>query len=115
MDESKIYANEEAIINYKLSEIDGLYSRYRMLVDTIVQQRKNIFVVNFDNSLFFDNEAGYEEDQKTQIAVKNNGLYEVFNNLYSEIREQFLYNLKVCLGPKWLNVTSFFKLEMIFM
>lgn len=92
MDESKIYANEEAIINYKLSEIDGLYSRYRMLVDTIVQQRKNIFVVNFDNSLFFDNEAGYEEDQKTQIAVKNNGLYEVFNNLYSEIREQFLYS-----------------------
>lgn len=92
MDESKIYANEEAIINYKLSEIDGLYSRYRMLVDTIVQQRKNIFVVNFDDSVFFDNELGYEENNTTQIAVKNNGLYEVFNNLYSEIREQFLYS-----------------------
>lgn len=92
MDESKIYANEEAIVNYKLSEIDGLYSRYRMLVDTIVQQRKNIFVVNFDDSLFFDDEVGYEEDNKTQIAIKNNGLYEVFNNLYNEIREQFLYS-----------------------
>lgn len=92
MDESKIYANEEAIINYKLTEIDGLYSRYRMLVDTIVQQRKNIYVVNFDDSIFFDNELGYEENNKTQIAVKNNGLYEVFNNLYSEICEQFLYS-----------------------
>ncbi len=92
MDESKIYANEEAIINYKLSEIDGLYSRYRMLVDTIVQQRKNIFVVNFNDSIFFDNELGYNENNTTQIAVKNNGLYEVFNNLYAEICEQFLYS-----------------------
>ena len=92
MDESKIYANEEAIINYKLSEIDGLYARYRMLVDTIVQQRKNIFVVNFDDSIFFDNELGYDENNTTQIAVKNNGLYEVFNNLYAEICKQFLYS-----------------------
>ena len=92
MDESKIYANEEAIINYKLSEIDGLYSRYRMLVDTIIQQRKNIFVVNFDDSIFFDNEHGYEENNTTQIAVKNNGLYDIFNSLYSEICQQFLYS-----------------------
>lgn len=92
MDESKIYANEEAIINYKLPEIDGQYSRYRMLVDTIIQQRKNIFVVNFDGSLFFDDKIGYEEDNNTQIAVKSNGIYEIFNNLYCVIREQFLYS-----------------------
>lgn len=90
MDESKIYANEDAIINYKLAEIDGLLSRYKLLVDTVVSQRKNIYVVNFSGSSFFDNQKGYEEESKTQISINSNGLYEVFNSLYGEIKEQFL-------------------------
>lgn len=90
MDESKIYANEEAIINYKLSEIDGLFNRYRLLVDTVVSKRKSVYVVNFSGSSFFDNQKGYKEEDNTHISVSSNGLYEVFNDLYSEIREQFL-------------------------
>ena len=90
MDESKIYANEDAIINYKLAEIDGLLSRYKLLVDTVISQRKNIYVVNFSGSSFFDNQKGYEEENNTQISINSNGLYEVFNSLYDEIKEQFL-------------------------
>lgn len=90
MDESKIYANEDAIINYKLSGIDGLFTRYRLLVDTVVSQRKSIYVVNFSGSSFFDNQKGYEEENTTHISINSNGLYEVFNDLYSVIREQFL-------------------------
>lgn len=90
MDESKIYANEDAIINYKLTEIDGLFNRYKLLVDTVISQRKNIYVVNFSGSSFFDNQKGYEEENNTQISINSNGLYEVFNSLYCEIKEQFL-------------------------
>lgn len=90
MDESKIYANEEAIMNYKLNEIDGLFSRYKLLVDTVVSQGKDIYVVDFSGSSFFDNQKGYEEKNNTQILINSNGLYEVFNNLYDEIKEQFL-------------------------
>ena len=90
MDESKIYANEDAIINYKLTEIDGLFNRYKLLVDTVISQRKNIYVVNFSGSSFFDNQKGYEEENNTQISINSNGLYEVFSNLYDEIKEQFL-------------------------
>ena len=90
MDESKIYANEDAIINYKLNEIDGLFSRYKLLVDTVISQRKNIYLVNISDSFFFDNQKGYEEENNTQISVNSNGLYEVFNSLYNEIKEQFL-------------------------
>ena len=90
MDESKIYANEDAIINYKLTEIDGLLNRYKLLVDTVISQRKNIYVVNFSGSSFFDNQKGYEEESNTQISINGNGLYEVFNSLYDEIKEQFL-------------------------
>lgn len=90
MDENKIYANEDAIINYKLAEIDGLFNRYKLLVDTVVSQRKNIYVVNFSGSSFFENSKGYEEKTNTKISINSNGLYEVFNNLYCEIKEQFL-------------------------
>lgn len=90
MDENKIYANEDAIINYKLTEIDGLFSRYKLLVDTVISQRKNIYVVNFSGSSFFDNQKGYEEENHTQISINSNGLYEVFNSLFCEIKEQFL-------------------------
>ena len=90
MDENKIYANEDAIINYKLAEIDGLFNRYKLLVDTVVSQRKSIYVVNFSGSSFFDNSKGYEEKTNTKISINSNGLYEVFNNLYCAIKEQFL-------------------------
>lgn len=90
MDESKIYANEEAILNYKLTEIDGLFNRYKLLVNSVISQGKNVYVVNFSDSSFFDNQKGYEEENNTQISINNNGLYEVFNDLYSVIKEQFL-------------------------
>lgn len=90
MDESKIYANEDAIMNYKLNEIDGLFSRYKLLVDTVISQKKNIYVVDISGSSFFDNVKGYEEENNTQISINSNGLYEVFNSLYNEIKEQFL-------------------------
>lgn len=87
MDENKIYANEDAIINYKLTEIDGLFSRYKLLVDTVISQRKNIYVVNFSGSSFFDNQKGYEEENHTQISINSNGLYEVFNSLFCEFKD----------------------------
>ena len=92
MDESKIYANDNAIINYRLSEIDGLYNRYRLLVDTVIDKRKNIYVVNLCNSSLFDDNADYETDVNSNVAIKTNGLYEVFLNLFKNIREQFLYS-----------------------
>lgn len=90
LDESKIYANDEAIINYKLTEIDGLFSRYKLLLDTVINFHKDIYIVDIRGSSFFDNQVGYEKDSNTKISINSNGLYEVFYNLYVEIREQFL-------------------------
>lgn len=90
LDESKIYANDEAIINYKLTEIDGLFSRYKLLLDTVINFHKDIYIVDIRGSSFFDNQVGYEKDANTKISINSNGLYEVFYNLYVEIREQFL-------------------------
>ena len=90
IDESKIYANDEAIINYKLAEIDGLFSRYILLFETLVSQRRHIFVVDFNNSSFFENQDAYERVANTKTTINGNGLFEVFNSLYVDVREQFL-------------------------
>lgn len=90
MDESKIYANEEAIINYKLTEIDGLYNRYKLLLDTVIDKHKDVYVVDISGSSFFDNQMGYEKESNVKTSISSNGLYGVFYNLYLEIREQFL-------------------------
>lgn len=91
LDESKIYANEEAIINYKLSEIGGKYSRYRMLVDTVIQHKEDFYVVDVGNTSLFDDQ-NYEEESKSQVTISSNGLYDIFSSLYQDIKEQFLYS-----------------------
>lgn len=91
LDESKIYANEEAIINYKLSEIGGKYSRYRMLVDTVIQHKADIYFVDVGNTSLFDDQ-NYEEESKTEVTISSNGLYDIFYSLYQDIKEQFLYS-----------------------
>lgn len=90
LDESKIYANDEAIIKYKLAEIEGRFCRYRLLLDTVINKHKDIFVVDFTGSSFFDNQVNYEQETNSQTAINSNGLYEVFRELYFDIREQFL-------------------------
>jgi len=35
LEESKIYANDQAIINYELNEIEGLFNRYKTIEVTI--------------------------------------------------------------------------------
>lgn len=90
IDESKIYANDEAIINYKLADIDGLFNRYKLLVETLIKRGRHIFVVDFNNSSFFENQDAYERVTNTKTTINSNGLFEVFNSLYVDIREQFL-------------------------
>ena len=91
LDESKIYANEEAIISYKLSELGGKYGRYRMLVDTVIQHKEDIYFVDVGNTSLFDDQ-NYEEESKTDVAISSNGLYDIFHSLYLDIKEQFLYS-----------------------
>lgn len=90
LDESKIYANDSAIINHKLNNIDGLYNRYLLLLDTVISKHKNIYWVNMNQSYFFENHTGYDTEAQTHVSINTDGLYEVFNSLYAEIKEQFL-------------------------
>lgn len=93
LNEGKIYANDQAILKYKLSEIDGLYNRFMQLLDIIIKDKKTFFVLDLSSSTIFYGEKDVEgEEVKSKTSVSENGIYEVFYSLYDYIRDKFLYS-----------------------
>lgn len=93
LNEGKIYANDQAILKYKLSEIDGLYNRFMQLLDIILKDKKTFFVLDLSSSTIFYGEKDVEgEEVKSKTSVRENGIYEVFYSLYDYIRDKFLWS-----------------------
>ncbi len=93
LNEGKIYANDQAILKYKLGEIDGLYNRFMQLLDIIIKDKKTFFVLDLSSSTIFYGEKDVEgEEVKSKTSVHENGIYEVFYSLYDYIRDKFLWS-----------------------
>lgn len=93
LNEGKIYANDQAILKYKLGEIDGLYNRFMQLLDIIINDKKTFFVLDLSSSTIFYGEKEVEgEEVKSKTSVRENGIYEVFYSLYDYIRDKFLWS-----------------------
>lgn len=93
LNEGKIYANDQAILKYKLNEIDGLYNRFVQLLGIILNDKKSFYVLDSLNSTVFCCEKEIEgEDLKSKININENGVYEVFYSLYDYILDKFLYS-----------------------
>ena len=93
LNEGKIYANDQAILKYKLSEIDGLYNRFMQLLEIIIKDKKTFFVLDLSSSTIFYGEKDVEgEEVKSKTSVRENGIYEVFYSLYDYIRDKFLWS-----------------------
>ena len=93
LNEGKIYANDQAILKYKLNEIDGLYNRFMQLLDIILKDKKSFFVVDSASStVFFCEKEAEGEELKSKTSLSENGIYEVFYQLYDYVRDKFLYS-----------------------
>lgn len=92
LSEGKIYANEQAIIKYKLNEIEGLYNRFLHFYRLLVNEKSLIYVVDINRSFILQTDKGYESESDSKLSISNNGIYEVFYSLYSYIRDKFLFS-----------------------
>lgn len=93
LNEGKIYANDQAILKYKLGEIDGLYNRFMQLLDIILKDKKSFFVLDLASSTLFYGEKDVEgEEVKSKTSISENGIYEVFYSLYDYVRDKFLWS-----------------------
>ncbi len=93
LNEGKIYVNDQAILKYKLKEIDGLYNRFLHLFDMIVNDKNLIYVIKWEDSTVLLTDEGYDSDEvKSKSNISENGIYEVFYSLYDYVLDKFLYS-----------------------
>ncbi|WP_416437655.1 hypothetical protein [Phnomibacter sp. MR] len=90
LEESKIYANDQAIINYELNEIEGLFNRYKTIYKLSLKD-KNILVITRDSFalLKFDGKEKYNE---TEVKYSESALLEVFHELFDSILDKYLFS-----------------------
>lgn len=90
LEESKIYANDQAIINYELNEIEGLFNRYKTIYKLSLKD-KNILIIT-RNSLALLRYDGKEKYNETEVKYSDNALLEVFHELFDSILDKYLFS-----------------------
>lgn len=90
LDESKIYANDQAIINYELKDIEGLYNRFKTIYNLSLKDKKIIIIT--DNSYALLKFRGNEEYNKTEVRYSDSALIDVFSELFDSILDRYLFS-----------------------
>ena len=90
LDQSKIYANDQAILNRELDEFEGLYNRYVTIAGLFLKNTR-VLTIN-KNDLRYLDKKGEIEYSENEIEYSKNADIDTFYNLFSLIREKFLYS-----------------------
>ena len=90
LDESKIYANDQAIINYELKDIDGLFNRFKTIYNLSLKDKK-ILIISEKSFAFFKFQ-GAENYNKTEVRYSESALIEVFSELFDSILDRYLFS-----------------------
>jgi hypothetical protein len=90
LEESKIYANDQAIINYELNEIEGLFKRYKTIYNLSLKDKKILVIT--DNSYALFNYDGKEKYNETEVKYSDSALLEVFHELFDSVLEKYLFS-----------------------
>jgi hypothetical protein len=90
LDESKIYANDQAILNKDLNEYEGLYNRYITIAGLVLKNLK-ILTIN-KNELRFLDKKGEIEYSQNEIEYSKHADIDAFYNVFSVIRQKFLFS-----------------------
>ncbi len=90
LEESKIYANDQAIINYELTDIDGLFKRYKTIYNLSLRERKILVITQKSFALYkIDDKEKYNE---TDVKYSDSALLEVFCELFDLILDKYLFS-----------------------
>lgn len=90
LEESKIYANDQAIINYELNEVEGLFNRYKTIYNLSLKDKKILVITKNSYALLrFDGKEKYDE---TEVKYSDSALIEVFHELFDSILDKYLFS-----------------------
>ncbi|BAX81943.1 hypothetical protein [Labilibaculum antarcticum] len=91
IDESKIYANDQAIIKYELKDIDGLYDRF-MTQYKILESEKPILVLKKVFHPVMNSKIADATILSADFMYTDNAIYQVAYDLYDGVRDKFLFS-----------------------
>lgn len=87
LDESKIFVNDQAIVNNELKDVDGLFNRFKTIYKLVIKDK--VALVFLSEKTFkvyaFDSE---KENKDAQFS--ENALSEVFYSIVDMVRDKFL-------------------------
>ncbi|MBD3583601.1 tetratricopeptide repeat protein [Flavobacterium selenitireducens] len=90
LEESKIYANDQAIITRELKDIDGLYNRYKTIYNLSLQDKKILLIS--ENSFALVKFNGMEDYDTSEVKYSESALVDVFSELFDSILDKYLFS-----------------------
>lgn len=93
IDESKIYVDESSLINSEFSDIRNNYNRYIEISRLISDQRSSFIDISFNRKILFK-VTGKQivAEDLGHAKVSKNVKFELFKEVFFEIRDAFLFN-----------------------
>lgn len=92
LDESKIYVNEQGLINTELKEYEGLYIRYKTIANILKDDSKQLVFLAKDGILATLEKSDNDDihDQKNKISA--HPLKDFFKEIFDVVANKFLYS-----------------------
>lgn len=90
LDESKIYANDQAIIDNELQEIEGLFSRFKTIYN-IISKDQNVILLSA-NSYQFIKISPKSDRKDNDTKYTTSALLEVFSEIFDLILQKYLFS-----------------------
>lgn len=88
IDESKIYVNQESIILNELKDQKSVFKRYVSIAE--LSTEKGVSFINLGSEDVYN--MSLEKEQKDDLEFSKDPQYDIFKEMFFEIRDKFLYS-----------------------
>ncbi|WP_379953179.1 hypothetical protein [Dokdonia sp. R78006] len=86
LDESKIYVNEEGIINNELQDFEAVYERFEIISGITGDNKKFLWLEGGKLTTFVTN----ENTEYEKVEYSNNPMFEIYYELFEAVKDKFL-------------------------
>jgi len=88
IDESKIYVNQDSIIQNELKDLKSVFNRYVAISQ--LSAEKNISIINIGSEKVYNFSMQDKDDENSEFS--KDPQYDIFKEMFFEIRDKFLYS-----------------------
>ncbi|TAH19870.1 MAG: hypothetical protein EAZ08_07335 [Cytophagales bacterium] len=88
LDESKIYVNEQGIINNELKDYEAIFTRFKSI--SKIAEKNRILVFDLRGNITTVNYN--EQDRSKETKYSSNPVFDIYLELFEAIKDKFLYS-----------------------